>query len=156
MIIQYTSLSELQQTLEQSKSRTLDYFDLSESDLSKTYAEGKWPIRHLLHHIVDAETVLYDRVRRIIANPGQVIWAFNQDLWAKYLDYEQLPLALNRPIYASVREAVIALAQQHYESKGHHAFVHNETGSRTLKEEFDKIAWHNLHHLKQIEQALSR
>jgi len=45
-------------------------------------------------------------------------------------------------------------AQMHYERDGHREFVHSETGVRTLKEEFDKVASHNQHHLQQIELAL--
>lgn len=154
MVINYSSLTRLTDALNQTKQHTLAMFDLSEEDLNKRYAPGKWTNRQLLHHLVDAETVLYDRIRRVIANPDQVIWAFDQDKWAEGLAYETLPLELNRPIYESVRTSVIFLAERYYTSKGQHSFVHNQSGSRTLKDEFDKIAWHNQHHLNQIEQAL--
>jgi hypothetical protein len=39
---------------------------------------------------------------------------------------------------------------------GHLEFVHNVTGVRTLRDEFDKVAAHNAHHLTQIRAALSR
>lgn len=156
MVINYTSLTTLLDALNQTQEQTLAMFELSEDELDKRYAPGKWNNRQLLHHIVDAETVLYDRIRRVIANPDQVIWAFDQDKWAAALAYESLPLQLNRPIYASVRSSVIYLAEKHYESKGHHGFVHNQTGRRTLKDEFAKIAWHNQHHLNQIKQALKQ
>jgi hypothetical protein len=42
----------------------------------------------------------------------------------------------------------------HYETKGHLEFVHSVTGVRTLKQEFDKVASHNEHHLEQIRLAL--
>ena len=102
-----------------------------------------------------AETVLYDRIRRAISEPKQVLWAFDQDAWAKGLDYTQTPLELSRQIYEAVRACVIYQARVHYEKGGHLEFVHSETGIRTLKEEFDKVAWHNAHHLEQIEIALT-
>jgi hypothetical protein len=37
---------------------------------------------------------------------------------------------------------------------GHCECVRSENGVRTLKAEFDKVASHNEHHLKQIELAL--
>jgi hypothetical protein len=43
----------------------------------------------------------------------------------------------------------------HYDISGHREFVHSETGVRTVRDEFDKVAWHNEHHLAQIERALS-
>jgi hypothetical protein len=53
-----------------------------------------------------------------------------------------------------VRNSIIYYAGAHYESKGHLEFVHSVTGVRTLKDEFDKVASHNEHHLDQIRLAL--
>ena len=145
---------EILKGLQQTKAATLAFFDLPESDLDKTYAEGKWTVRELLHHLADAETVLYDRIRRGIAKPNQVVWGFDQDEWCKNLEYKKMPLHLNQQVYASVRTSIIYLAEQYYKSLGEHTYVHNETGKRTVKDEFDKVVWHNEHHLKQIKQAL--
>ncbi|MEM7659851.1 MAG: DinB family protein [Bacteroidota bacterium] len=147
-----TTLEGLQQT----RDETRDYFDLSPAQLALTYGTGKWSIRFLLHHLVDAETVLYDRVRRVISKPNQVIWGFDQNAWAEGLKYETRDLALQKPIYLGVRAMVIHLYQQFYESLGETTFVHSETGIRSLKDEFDKIHWHNEHHLKQIRMALEK
>ena len=142
-------------TLEDSKNKLLPYFDLPETELNKTYALGKWTVKELLNHIVDAETVLYDRIRRAIAEqPRPVIWAFRQDDWCKKLDYKTFPLEINKNIFVAVRAAVQHLASQHYEIHGDNPFIHSETGLRTLRDEFDKIVWHCEHHLRQIEQAL--
>lgn len=140
--------------LQKTQSQTLSYFDLSEAELAKTYAPGKWTVRQLLHHITDADTVLYDRIRRTISNPGQVIWAFDQDLWAQGLDYTTFPLEVNKAIYTATRAAVIHLAQLHYAGAADKPFVHSATGLRTLKDEFEKVVWHNQRHLDQIAQAL--
>jgi hypothetical protein len=140
--------------LEAARERTLKYFDLGEEQLALTYAPGKWPVKCLLHHLADAETVLYDRIRRAISEPKQVVWAFDQDKWAAGLDYWRMPLDLSRRIYEAVRGGVIYQAHMHYQGSGHREFVHSETGLRTLRDEFDKVAWHNEHHLAQIETAL--
>jgi DinB family protein len=142
--------------LESAREQTLKFFALSEVELARSYAPGKWTVRFILHHLADAETVLYDRIRRAISEPKQVLWAFDQDAWAKGLDYAQVPLDLSRRIYEAVRAGVIYQARVHYEKSGHLEFVHSETGIRTLKEEFDKVAWHNEQHLEQIEIALAQ
>ncbi|MEZ4888430.1 MAG: DinB family protein [Chitinophagales bacterium] len=142
--------------LQDTKTTTLYYFNLSEDELSKSYGEGKWTIRQILNHLADAETVLYDRIRRIIAVPKQVIWAFDQEAWAKQLHYEYFPIAINKNIYSAVRESIIYLADEYYEPLGSNEFVHSETGLRTLKEEFEKVALHNQNHIHQIELALAR
>src|SRR6476469_8823730 len=140
--------------LETTRQRTVQCFDLAPEQLARTYTPGKWPIRFILHHLADAETVLFDRIRRIISGPRQVLWAFDQDAWANGLDYSEIPLDLSRGIYESVRTGIIYHARLHYSRDGHLEFVHSETGLRTLKDEFDKVASHNEHHLLQIDLAL--
>jgi DinB superfamily len=140
--------------LEAARARTLGYFELGSEQLERCYAPGKWPVKYILHHLADAETVLYDRIRRTISEPRQVLWAFDQDRWATGLDYSQMPLELSWRIFDAVRSGVIYQARLNYESNGLREYVHSETGVRTLKEEFDKVAWHNEHHLAQIEMAL--
>ena len=142
------------QDLEGTRDETLSYFSLGEEALARTYAPGKWSVRFLLHHLADSETVLFDRIRRILSEPRQVLWVFDQDAWAQGLDYSCLPLDISRRVYESVREAVLYYAGLHYESKGRLEFVHSVTGVRTLRDEFNKVAAHNEHHLEQIRMAL--
>lgn len=140
--------------LEATRERTLKYFDVEDEQLNRTYGPGKWSVRFILHHLADAETVLFDRIRRILSEPRQVLWAFDQDAWASGLGYSQLPLDLSRRIYESVRAGIIYQARLHYEKDGHREFVHSQTGVRSLKDEFDRVVSHNEKHLGHIELAL--
>src|SRR5688572_33453705 len=142
--------------LEETRNETLRFYALGDDDLARTYARGKWPVRFILLHLADAETVLFDRIRRVLSEPRQVLWVFDQDAWAKGLDYSRVPLDVSRRVYESVRNAIIYYAGAYYEEKGHLEFVHSVTGVRTLKDELDKVASHNQHHLDQIRAALSR
>lgn len=145
---------QLIQDLEKTRDETLRYFSLDQHDLARTYEPGKWSVRFVLHHLADSETVLFERIRRVLSEPRPVLWVFDPDDWAKGLDYSQVPLDISRRVYESVRSAVIYYAGVYYESKGNLEFVHSVTGVRTLKDEFDKVASHNEHHLAQIRLAL--
>lgn len=140
--------------LQQTRDETLQYYDLPETDLDRSYGPGKWSIRYILHHLADAETILFDRIRRILSEPRQVIWAFRQDAWAEGLDYAARPLDLSKGLYAATRAGILYYADRCYEEKGHLEFVHSETGIRTLKMELEKVARHNQDHLDQIRRAL--
>ena len=141
--------------LERSRQETLRYFDLDERALARRYAPGKWSVRFILHHLADSDTVMYERIRRVISEPRQVLWVYDQDAWAAGLDYSVLPLEISRGVYAAVRTAVIHLAERHYAALGHREFVHSVSGVRTLADEFDKVASHNAQHLDQIRKALA-
>jgi hypothetical protein len=148
-------VAQLLKRLEDTRDETLGYFELQDDELDRTYAPGKWSVRYLLHHLADAETVLYDRVRRVISEPRQVLWVFDENAFAKGLDYAAVPLDLSRGIYKAVRAGAIYYTRLHYEKHGHLEFVHSVTGVRTLKDEMDKVAAHNAHHLAQIRTALA-
>src|SRR3982750_3169012 len=143
-------MMQLIRQLEATRDETLKYFALSESELARSYGPGKWPVRFILLHLSDTETVLFDRIRRVLSEPRPVIWAYDQDAWARGLEYDQLPLELSCRVYQSVRASIIYYAHRYYQSKGQLEFVHSQTGVRTLREEFEKIASHNEHHLAQI------
>ena len=121
------------QDLEKTRDETLRYFALDQNDLARTYGPGK---------------------RRVLSEPRQVLWVFDQAAWAEGLDYSRVPLDIARRVYESVRAGIIYCVGAHYEQKGHLEFVHSVTGVRTLKDEFDKVASHNEHHLRQIRTAL--
>ena len=140
--------------LNQTKTQTVSYFNLSENDLQKTYGEGKWSVKKILVHLADAESVLHERIKRIIAEPKQVIWAFDQDLWCKNLNYEAFPLEISKSLFLANRDSIIYLATKYYSSHGSKEFIHNLTGIRTLTDEFNKVATHNQDHLNQIKTAL--
>ena len=145
---------DIKKQLERSSQTTLQYFDLSKDNLQKSYAPGKWTIQQILHHLADSETVLHERLKRIIGGPIQVLWTFDQDLWCQELNYKQVPLDISKDIFQSLRRSVIYLLDQHYDRKKDQSFIHSKTGKRTLGEAFQKIGWHNEHHLNHIRQAL--
>jgi hypothetical protein len=142
--------------LEHTQAETLKHFELDEPSLARRYAPDNWSVRELLHHLCDAETVLFDRIRRVISEPRPVIWAFDQDAWANRLAYTERPLRISRDLYQSTRAGILYYAQRHYRQSGHLEFVHSETGVRTLKDELEKVASHNQNHLDQIVAALER
>lgn len=147
------SITEL---LTDTRNKTEKLYDLEAEDLQKTYASGKWTVKQILVHLADAESVLHERIKRTIAEPGQVIFAFNQDLWCAKIDYENFPLAISKQLFLANCSSIIFLAEKFYASLGDNQYVHSEAGLRTLKDEFDKVALHNQSHLNQIQQALSR
>jgi hypothetical protein len=140
--------------LEQTRAETLKHFDLGDEDLQRNYGPGKWSVRYILHHLADAESILFYRIRRVISEPKQVIWVYDQDAWADALDYSTVPLELAKNVYVASRAGIIYYARQHYATSGDITFVHSETGLRTLKDEFDKVVWHNEQHVRDIEKAL--
>ncbi len=142
--------------LEETRDQTLKFYELGTEELARSYAPGKWSVRFILHHLAHSETVFIDRIHRVLSEPRPVIWYMDQDAWAGGLDYSTLPLDISSRMYEAVRNTIIHYASAYYEPRGNLEFVHSVTGVRTLKDEFDKVASHNEHHLRQIRDALSQ
>lgn len=140
-------------SLESTRKKTIAFFDLGDLLLQRNYGEGKWNVRQILHHLADSEMIFLQRLKTVIAEPGKVIWACDQDQWNDALNYVDEPLGEKRSLYATCRTLNIQLLDKFFGIDRN--FVHSEAGLRTLKEEFARIAIHNQGHLDQIEIALS-
>jgi hypothetical protein len=149
-----TATDDLIRDLERTRDETLSYFALGDADLARSYGPGKWSVRYLLHHLTDSELVLAERLRRAISEPGSVVWYYNQDAWAKTLDYSSRPLELSRNTFSALRAGIIAVTRSHYERDGANEFVHSKSGLQTVKALFEDVASHMEHHLRQIRLAL--
>ncbi|MCB9203328.1 MAG: DinB family protein [Flavobacteriales bacterium] len=148
--------TDLLKLLDVTKDETKNFFDLTNEKLSKSYGQGKWNIRQILHHLTDTEILFYGRLKKIIAEPKQVIWAFNQDDWNMAFNYHSVDLGNKKVIYELCRNLNYELIDQYYDNFWNKEFVHNETGLRTLKDEFEKVALHNQGHINQIKIALEQ
>ena len=142
--------------LEDTRDRTIEHFALDDDRLDRTYGPGKWSVRIILNHLSDSEVVFHYRIKRVLSERNQVIWATAQDEWARALDYATADLQLARSVFIANRDAVIHLARRYYDGSREIPFVHSEMGLRSLADEFEKVAWHNKKHLEQIQRALQQ
>jgi hypothetical protein len=145
----------LLQDLKTTRDQTLAYFELDEISLSKTYAPGKWTVCQILHHLADAESVLCERIKRGISEPGTLVFLFDQDKWNENLRYPEIPLSLSKNSFLATRNQVIYLAEKFHETHAANTFFQVQVGMRTVKEEFDKVVWHNQKHTDQIKRTLA-
>lgn len=146
--------TELLELMNRTKAETIQFFSLPEHQLDKTYGEGKWSVRQILHHLADTEFLFLGRLKKIIAEPRQVIWAYNQDDWDRAFEYSTEPLDGKKELFALCRDMNYKVMDKYYEEYGSKEFIHNETGLRTLKMEFEKVALHNQTHNEQVRIAL--
>lgn len=146
--------SELIAALNKSSEVTLAHFQLSDSDLAKTYGEGKWTIRQILIHLADAESTLCSRLRGVISEERPLLLGFDQDAWVDVM-YDQRDLEISKTVYQAMRALNLELIEKFHASHGERVGIHSYDGAKTLADIMGKISWHNDRHLAQIEQALA-
>lgn len=113
---------------------------------------GKWTIRQILRHLVDAELVGAFRFRMILAEDNPPITAFDQDKWANNLDYAvrkpQESLETFRRLRADNYELLKGTPEEAFEREG----VHSERGPVRLKEFLKMYAQHVEGHAMAIQK----
>jgi hypothetical protein len=140
--------------LRELRDRTIPFYDLQPRLLGKRYRRGGWTARQVLVHISDIEAVFLERLRRVVAQDKALIMAIEPDAWADRLDYAKRDLGIAQSLFAASRSAAIELIEAHrgeYDRFG----VHSEQGKLTLADIAARVAWHNRHHLEQVERAIS-
>ena len=124
-------------------------------DLQWTTALSRWSIAQIMAHLADAEVVAAYRFRMIIAAPGTPIQAFDQDAWAREMDYASRDTAASLALFAALRPALLALISGLDEDKLDRFGIHAERGKESLRHLVRLYAGHDLNHLAQIERLIA-
>jgi hypothetical protein len=128
----------------------LPFFRLDEATLAKPYAPGKWTGRQVLFHLLDSETVYFDRIRRAGGDDKPLILGFDETHWSQRLFYDQRSLALAATLFAANRDAVIEIVRLAPPAIQAREGVHNEIGKRSFAQLASMTANHVLHHIDQL------
>ena len=116
-----------------------------------TPAPGKWSIRQIIAHLADTETVYAHRMRQIAAEDNATIVAFDQDAWARNLDYARRKpkqsLETFRRVRAENHELLKGLPESAFARTGNHT----ERGAITLLQVVEGAANHTESHARQLQ-----
>lgn len=120
-------------------------------EMDFTTAPGKWSIRQIAAHVADSELVGAYRLRVVLAEDNPKITAYDQDAWAKNLDYaRRLPkqsLESFRRVRAENYELLKGLPDAAFERAG----THSERGPLTMRELLEILANHAESHARQMQ-----
>jgi hypothetical protein len=137
--------------LQRGRDALLPLFALDEATLARPYAPGKWTGRQVLIHLVDSETVYFDRLRRAAGDDKPLLLGFDNNDWAGRLFYEQRSLALAGALFAATRDAVIELVRLAPQATQEREGVHDEIGKRSFAQLAGMTANHLLRHVEQLQ-----
>lgn len=128
---------------------------LNDAELSKTYRDGSWTIRQLVHHIADSQLNMYQRLKLALTDENPKVPAFDQDEWAIQPD-TKFPVESSIRMLEGINERIVSLCKSLTEAQLVRAFTQQENGEITVSEKIAKLAWHEEHHLVHIKMALSK
>ncbi|TSI09016.1 YfiT family bacillithiol transferase [Lysinibacillus sp. BW-2-10] len=128
---------------------------LNEEELSRTYREGAWNVRQLVHHIADSQLNMYQRLKLALTDDNPTVPAFNEEKWAIQPD-TKLPVETSIKMLEGINERIVSLGQTLTEDQLDRFFTHQINGKITVATKVAKLAWHEEHHLAHIKIALAQ
>jgi len=123
----------------------------SPARLTRRPVPGKWCPREIVGHLNDCEWVFGVRYRKIAAEPGSTLPAFEQDSWVNRLGNAKMPLKGVLGTFAAMRSANVALLKSLPASAWKQTAEHPEYGSLRLKDLILHLATHDASHLARLE-----
>ncbi|MEM9024683.1 MAG: YfiT family bacillithiol transferase [Bacteroidota bacterium] len=122
----------------------------SAHDLEKTYREGGWTVRQVVHHIPDSHVNSYIRFKWALTEEQPVIKPYDEGAWAMGSDY-QASLAQSLDLLAAIQQKLVHLISGLSPEQLARTFVNPESQATVRLETAVRIyAWHGEHHLAHI------
>ena len=115
------------------------------------YAKGKWSVREILGHIIDAERVFSYRALRFARGDNTPLPGFDQDLWIPNMNIERRTMNYLVSEFAGLRASTVDL----FSSFGEEVYgnVGTASGGEFTVEQVGKIlVGHEIHHRKIIKE----
>lgn len=153
------SVEHVQAWLKQIKTYTIRLRDtvdsLSDEALNKTYRDGAWTVRQLVHHIADSQLNMYQRLKPALTDYNPTVPVFDEEKWVVQPD-TALSVESSIKMLEGINERIVSLGQSLTKEQLSQSFTHQINGRITVATKVAKLAWHEEHHLAHIKLALSK
>jgi len=123
--------------------------------LGRRPARREWSATEVLGHLLDAELTLGFRIRKLAAEPGGPIVAWDQEKWTDGLRHQRADARTLLEAYASLRAANVEQVRRLTPRQRAAAGRHPEYGRLRVTDMLAHWAEHDLNHLEQIRASLA-
>ena len=113
---------------------------------------GCWSIHEHLVHIADSEVNSYIRCRRLIAEPGEALMAYDENGWASALGYAERSAEDALDLFRILRRQTYDLIKELAEPTWANTCFHPENGDMTLDDWLEVYAAHIPEHLQYMRE----
>ena len=153
------SSKEIQENIALLKAYGLKYKQLtqhlSEEDLEKTYREGSWTTRQLVHHVADTHQWHFIRIKQALTEENAVGILLNVTAVSALPDSDKAPIKDSLMMIESTHNRYAYLFENIAESEYTKSYYHPLRQLHiTIPQALDITVWHAKHHFEHIRIAL--
>ena len=123
---------------------------LSDAQLRRPEAPGKWSLVQVVQHLADSELVWAYRLRMILAQDRPEITGYDQDLWADRLNYQAADVNEALAQLKLLRQSNLRLLSSLDDAELARVGIHRERGEESLAHQLQLYAGHDLAHRRQL------
>lgn len=130
--------------------------NLSSDDLLKTYRDGSWNIRQLVHHVADIQLLHFLRMKKALTEPDyNEVTVIDMDQWAFTPDALLAPVEDSLIMFEGITKRYVFLLRSLDEKALATAYFH-PVRKYTINQAqaIAMSAWHVRHHLAHIKISL--
>jgi hypothetical protein len=128
---------------------------LDETVLRRPEAPGKWSAIEVIQHLADSDVVAAWRTRQILTVDRPAIQGYDQDAWARALDYVHVPVEVAMGQLRGIRTANLRVWRSLTRDQRARVGLHAERGPESLDLLLRLMGGHDLVHRRQIDRALA-
>jgi uncharacterized damage-inducible protein DinB len=123
---------------------------LSREQLLARPVPGKWSTLEVVCHLADSDSILADRMKRVIAEEQPQLIGFDETRFAAALAYHERDLEEELALIEQTRRQMARILRRLGPEALRRVGIHNERGPRTLEDLLSGATNHLTHHVKFI------
>jgi uncharacterized damage-inducible protein DinB len=110
----------------------------------------RWSIHEIIIHLADSEANSFVRARVFLAEPGKTIMAYDQEKWAKFMNYHDQDADTALDLFRALRKSTYELIRKAPADACERSIVHPEAGLMTMDRWLDIYEHHIPGHIDQM------
>lgn len=128
--------------------------NFSPEQLGRSYREGGWTARQVIHHIPDSHLQGYVRFKLAITEDRPTIKTYDQSGWGALTDAQTAPTEVSLRLLDALHGRWAAFLRSLSEEDFRRSYIHPELGELTLDLTLQLYVWHGKHHLGHLKLVL--
>ena len=129
---------------------------LTRDELLARPIPGTWSVQEVVMHLMDSDLVGSDRMKRVIAEPGSTLLAYDENKWVKHLGYDDSDVKAACDVFRLNRKMTAAILRRLPDEVFRQSGTHTERGVETLEVLVKDYIEHARHHMKFVREKRAR